>query len=117
MTKQDMKFSVYLFVLLLTISYFTVHSVPIRYMVEEQQPVKVTKRETNLDTKKIDDSIMMLKTTEFAHELANTSLSNYLKDLYVNFSFPIGPAIKDQMIIPANTIRSYENEANSKFYS
>ena len=109
-----MKFSVYLFVLLLTISHFTVHSVPIRHMVEEHQSVKVIRRKTNLDTKKTDDSI--LKANEFAHELANASLSNYLKDLYVNFSFFSGPTnpLKDQKIIAANTIRSYENQVNSK---
>ena len=42
--------SVCLIVLLLTISHFTVHSVPIRDMVEEQQPVKVNRREADLQS-------------------------------------------------------------------
>ena len=109
-----MTFSVCLIVLLLTISHFIVHSVPIRHMVEEQQPVKVTRRElNNIDSEKIADSN---NENEFAHELANASLPSYLKDLYVNFSFPSGSAhtLKDQKMNAANTIRSFENRAAGK---
>ena len=108
-----MTFSVCLIVLLLTISNFTVHSVPIRHMVEEQQPVQVTRREVNIDSENIADSN---KENKFAHELANASLPSYLKDLYVNFSFPSGSAhtLKDQKMNAANTIRSFENQATGK---
>ena len=102
-----MKFSV---CLLLTISHFTVHSVPIRHLVEEQQPVKVTRREANSDSENIDDNFKM---SEFASELTNATLPSYLKDLFVNFYFPSEPAhtLKDQKMTKANTIRSFENQA------
>jgi len=108
-----MKFSVCLIVLLLTISHFTVYSVPIRDMVEEKQPVKVNRRDEKQDSEYIHES---LKESKFARELANVSLPSYLKDLYVNFNFPSGPAnaIKDQKMIKANTIRSFENKAIGK---
>ena len=72
-----MECSVYLIVLLLTISHFTVHSVPNRHIVaiEEQQPVKVTRRKVNSGLEHIDDS---LKMDEFAYEIANASLPSYL---------------------------------------
>ena len=105
-----MDFSECLIVLLLTISHFTVHSVPIRDMVEEQQPVKVTKKDGKQDSEYIHDSLIESK---FAHELVNVSLPSYLKNLYINFHFPSGPVntMKDQKMIKANTIRSFENQA------
>ena len=103
-----MKFSVCLIVLLLTISHFTVHSVPIRHV--EQQPVKVARREANSDSENVDGNLEM---NEFARELANATLPSYLKDLFVNFNFPSEPAhtLKDQKMTKANTIRSFENQA------
>ena len=108
-----MDFSECLIVLLLTISHFTVHSVPIRDMVEEQQPVKVTKKDGKQDSEYIHDSLIESK---FAHELVNVSLPSYLKNLYINFHFPSGPVntMKDQKMIKANTIRSFENQAIGK---
>ena len=113
-----MKFSVYLILLLLTLSHFTVDSVPIRHMVEEQQPVKVTRKEANNsdswslddDSENIDDSLEMNK---FAHELTNTTLPSYLKDLFVNFNFPSEPVhtLKGHKMTKANTIRSFGNQA------
>jgi len=87
-----------------------VHSVPIRHTVEEQQPVKMTRRVANPDSEDI------LQANEFARELADASLPKYLKDLYVNFNFPAEPAhnLKDKKMTKANTIRSYENLANGK---
>jgi len=106
------KFSVCLTVLLLTISYYTVHSVPIRHVVEEQQPVKVTRRETLKNT----DSNLQEK---FARELANAILPSYLKDLYMRFTFPAGSSLKmkEQKNAEANTIRSYENQVNGKSFT
>ena len=82
-------------------------------MVEEQQPVKATKKDGKQDSEYIHDS---LKKSKFAYELANASLPSYLKNLYTNFHFPSGPAntMKDQKIIQANTIRSFENQAMGK---
>ena len=102
-----MKFSV---CLLLTISHFTAHSVPIRHLVEEQQPVKVTRREANSDSENIDDN---LEINEFARELTNATLPSYLKDLFANFNFPseLAHTLKNQKMTKANTIRSFENQA------
>ena len=85
-------------------------------MVEEQQLVKVTRRERNSDSESLDDGL--IKEKKFAHELANASLPSYLKDLYINFSFPSGPThpLNDQKIIAANTIRSYKNQASSMLH-
>ena len=79
-------------------------------MVEDKQPVKVTKKDEKQHSEYIHDS---LKESKFAHELANVSLPSYLKNLYTNFHFPSEPAntIKDQKMIKANTIRSFENQA------
>jgi len=105
-----MKFSVCLIVLLLTISHFTVHSVPIRDMVEEQQPVKVTRREANTITQ---DS---LKMNDFARELTKVPLSSYLKDLYINCSLSGGSinVMKDGKMVEADTIWSFKNQARGE---
>ena len=97
-----MTFSVFPIVLLLTISHFTVHSVPIRHMVEEQQPVKVTRREANSGSENIDDNLEM---NEFVRELTNATLATYLKDLFVNFNLPSEPVhtLKNQKMTKANT--------------
>jgi len=103
------KFSVCLIVLLLTINHFTVHSVPIRDMVEEQQPVKVTRKKANTYPIDIKDN---LQASEFIRELTTAVLPSYLKDLYANFNLPSRfNTTKEQT---ANTIRSYENMANGK---
>ena len=91
-----MMFSVFLILLVLSISYFTV-SVLLRHMVEEQQPVKVTKRQTNSDS-----ADGLIKVNGFVCELSNASLPNFLKDLFIKFSLPTHP-LKDQKIVTANT--------------
>jgi len=107
-----MMFSVCLIVLLLAISHFTVHSVPIRDMVEEQQPVKVTRREDNADPMNIQEN---LEAREFTHELTSAALPSYLKDLYANFNF-LSRSRNIQKLAETNTIRSYENKANGKLF-
>jgi len=107
-----MKFSVCLIiVLLLTISHFTVHSVPIRDMVEEQQSVKVTRREANTITQ---DS---LKMNDFARELTKVSLPSYLKELYINCSLSGGSinVVKYGKMVKADTIWSFKNQARGEF--
>jgi len=44
--------------------------------------------------------------------LANLSIPSYLKDLFINFTYPDGLGKNDKMAI--NTIRSYENTARSE---
>ena len=75
-----LKFFVCLIVLLMTINHFKVHSVSIRNVIEEQ---KVTRRD--LTTPDSENMSNKLQANEFAHEIANSSLPNYLKDFYVNF--------------------------------
>jgi len=76
--------------ILLTISHFTVHSVPIRDMVEEQQPVMVTRKEDNADPTIIQNN---LEASEFTHELTSAALPSYLKDLYTNFNLQVDQKI------------------------
>ena len=103
-----MKISVCLIVLLLTISHFTVHSAPIRDMVEEQQPVM---RKTNADSRIANISNNLI-VNDFAHKLANVSQPNYLKELYVNFSLSKGSlgVINNEKMVETNTIWSFENQ-------
>jgi len=75
--------------------YQSIHLVPISDMVEEQEPVKVISKEANTNTEHYNDSI---KVDEFAHELANISLPSYMKDLYIKFSSPIGPASRKRSL-------------------
>jgi len=109
-------FSVCLIVLLLTIGNFTVHSVPIRDMVEEQQLMMVTRRKANANPIDTKDN---LQTSEFIRELNTTVLPSYLKDLYANFNFPsrLMNTMKEQKLAEANTVRSYENMANGKLHN
>ena len=109
-----MKISLCLIVLLITISHFTVHSVPIRDMAEEHQPAK---RETNADSR-ISDISSNLIVNDFAHKLASVSQPNYLKELYVNFSLSKGSVgainINNEKMVETNTIRSFENQARGE---
>jgi len=82
-------------------------------MIEEQQPVKMTRRE--LITPDSGNMSNKLQANEFTHELANASLPSYLKNLYINFPNAPSHALKDQKIVTANTIRSFENEAIGKY--
>ncbi|XP_065911788.1 bone morphogenetic protein 2-like isoform X2 [Dysidea avara] len=70
----------------------------------------VNKMEVGVEPVNTKDSVV--KKSKLAYELSNTSLSSYLKDLYVNFlkrsSHPPGDH-KDT----ATTIRSYKNQAKS----
>ena len=79
--------------------------------MQEQQPVIVTRREisSSAAAKNINEKVDAL-------ELLNVSLSSYLKDLYINFSFHGGNnyPFKNQHIIVANTIQSYTNQAKSE---
>jgi len=102
---KTMKFTVFPITLLLTISYFTVHSVPISYMVDGQQSVKMTRMKVNSSSaaKNINDKFYIPK-------LLNVLLPSYLNDLYINFSLNDG----SQYITEINTIRSYRNQAKSK---
>ena len=58
-----------------------------------------------------DSEVAQLKT-----ELANLSIPSYLKDLYINLTYPNGvarPSSSNQEI-KVNTIQSYKNQAKSK---
>jgi len=66
----------------------------------------------------VGDSILKPE-TKFAYELLNVFISSYLKDLFVNSSFPIArrlshPAENDDKVTTTRTIRSYKNQAKSE---
>ena len=58
-----------------------------------------------------DSEVAQLQT-----ELANLSIPSYLKDLYINLTFPNGVArsSSNPEDIKVNTIQSYKNQAKSK---
>lgn len=50
-------------------------------------------------------------------ELTNLSIPSYLKDLYINLTYPNGvahPSLNHHKDIKINTIQSYKNKAKSK---
>ena len=59
----------------------------------------------------IDSEVAQLQT-----ELANLSIPSYLKDLYINLTYPNGVArpSSNHEEIKINTIQSYKNQAKSK---
>ena len=91
--------------LVIAVIHFTVHSIPTRDRVEQ------TGRVPGIEDSTIDNGDL-----QFARDLASSSLPNYLKDLYTNFTFPSKHAnvLKNQQIAVANTIRSYENKAQGE---
>lgn len=70
-----------------------------------QQMMEMNNIEANINTD-----------TELQTELANLSIPSYLKDLYINLTYPNGVArpSSNHEEITVNTIQSYKNKAKSK---
>ena len=101
------------FLLSFGISHFNVNSVPIR--LEKQQLLKIQKRGVGVEAESIKYS--GVKESKLADELSNAFLSLYLKDLFVNSSHLArsSHALRDHRVPTAQTIRSYRNQAKSKW--
>ena len=83
------------------------HSLPrSEQMIEDWM---MTHRET--------ESATISEVTQLQTELAELSIPNYLKDMYINLTFPNGVARSSSNLeeIKANTIQSYKNQAKSKY--
>ena len=76
---------------------------------------KMTTREANSESPANIDAV--LEVNQLQSELANLSIPSYLKDLYINLTYPSGvsrPSSNDEET-EVNTIQSYKNQAKSKF--
>ena len=90
----------------------TMHLVAARSLPRSEQMIEdwmMTRRET--------ESATISEVTQLQTELAELSIPNYLKDMYINLTFPNGVARSSSNLeeIKANTIQSYKNQAKSKY--
>ena len=91
--------------LLLMMNLAATRSVPSRQMME-QTDIGANSGDINTDSE-----VAQLQT-----ELANLPIPGYLKDLYINLTYPNGVArpSSNHGDIKINTIQSYKNQAESK---
>lgn len=71
-------------------------------------------RDADDSTSKTDNADPMVDQDQFMAEIANLSMPNYLKELFINLTHSNkmhDPSENDKV----NTIRSYENQAKSKW--
>ena len=77
---------------------------------------QMTRREVNSESPA--DVKTVSEATQFQTELANLSIPSYLKDIYMNLTYPNGVArpSSNHEEMKANTIQSYINQAKSKLF-
>ena len=99
-----LKFSAVIVGLLLMIHLATARSLPSQQMIEM---TNIEANSGNIDT----DSATQLLT-----ELDSLSIPSYLKDLYINLTYPSGVShpSSNHEEIKVNTIQSYKNQVKSK---
>ena len=103
-------------ILLTVISSATARSLPNNYM--SQQPMGedwgIGRRAVDSMSSKTDSTNPMVN--NFMDGIANLSMPSYLKDLFINLTY--SNEIDDlSESTKVNTIRSYENQAQSKLYT
>lgn len=76
--------------------------------------VTITRREANLESDYDENTVSEI--TQLQTELANLSIPSYLKQLYINLTYPNEEAhLSSNLEGPkVNTIVSYKNKATSK---
>ena len=77
--------------------------------------IVTTHRDANVESSSNDNDNMVSEIAELQTQLANLSIPSYLKDLYVNLTYPNGEArsSSNNEEIKVNTILSYKNNAKS----
>lgn len=104
-------------ILLMVISFAVARSLPNNYMASEQHATGENlrlARDADDSTNKTDNADPMVDQDQFMTEIANLSMPNYLKELFINLTHSNkmhDPSENDKV----NTIRSYENQAKSKW--
>jgi len=99
----------FLYILMLMLIAIKVNSVPIG--LEEKQQVSVESKRDQLEN--INNNVA--KKVILAQELSNTSLSSFLKDLYLNSSYLVrGLSHQPEDNKATTAIQSYKNQAKSK---
>ena len=91
------------------------HSLPRnqRVLVENQTVIRREASNSNSSIRNDDSPVSEL--TLLKTELANLSIPSYLKELYINLTFPNRmPSSLHNEEINFNTIQSYKNKAKSK---
>ena len=92
------------------------HSLPSNQKTMEENRMVTTRREANSEMPSNHDESIVSEITQFKTEIANLSIPSYLKDLYINLTYPnrvAHPSSKNDEI-KVNTIQSYSNQAKSK---
>ena len=85
-----------------------------RMLVENQTVIRREASNSNSSIK--NDNSPVSEFTRLKTELANLSIPSYLKELYINLTFPIvmPSSLLHNEEINFNTIQSYNNKAKSK---
>ena len=85
-----------------------------RMLVENQTVIRREASNSNSSIK--NDNSPVSEFTRLKTELANLSIPSYLKELYINLTFPNGmpSSLLHNEEINFNTIQSYNNKAKSK---
>lgn len=83
-------------------------------LVENQTVIRREASNSNSSIK--NDNSPVSEFTQLKTELANLSIPSYLKELYINLTFPNGmpSSLLHNEEINFNTIQSYKNKAKSK---
>ena len=95
----------------------TAHSLPPRkqQMLGEKQTV-IRREASSLDLSSNMNENMVSKLAHLKTELANLSIPSYLKELYINLTYPDGvlSSLSNDEVIKVNTVQSYKSKAKSK---
>lgn len=95
----------------------TAHSLPPRkqQMLGEKQTV-IRREASSSDLSSSNDDNTASELAQLKTELANLSIPGYLKELYINLTYPDGvlSSLSNDEEIKVNTIQSYKSKAKSK---
>lgn len=93
-------------VLLLMMYLVAVYSLPAMQQRTRKQ-WKMTRREVNME------SSANFNATPIDQQLANLSIPGYLKELYINLTYPNGAARLNYEHTKINTVQTYKNQGKS----
>ena len=103
--------------LLITVFLAAARSLPSKQQMMEETWMVTTRREANSQLSSNYDDNTVSEIDQLQTEIANLSIPSYLKDLYINLTYPSGEArsSSNNEDIRVNTIQSYKNQIKSKF--
>ena len=101
--------------LLMMIYLAAARSLPSKQQMMEENWMVTTRREANSQSFSNHDDKTVSEIDQLQTEIANLSIPSYLKDLYINLTYPNGVAhpSSNNNEIKVNTIQSYRNKVKS----